>query len=82
MSAEDIELAVLNEAQAAKHIGVSKPTLQRMRVRGEGPKVVHLSKRRIGYRRAELDDWLERPQRLGLVMEQRRKKDDKAEAGE
>ena len=52
------EVAVLDEPAAAKYIGISVFTLRRKRRDGTGPKIVQLSARRIGYRRATLDAWL------------------------
>jgi hypothetical protein len=43
------DLRVLTEAQAADVLGISVWTLQRMRKRGEGPPITHISPRRIGY---------------------------------
>jgi predicted DNA-binding transcriptional regulator AlpA len=62
------DLLVLTEEQAARLIGLSKFTLHRMRTDpekyGAGPKHLQLSTRRIGYRRAALEDWL-RAQEVG-----------------
>ena len=52
------DLLVLTEAQAARLLGVSVFTLRRMRKGGTGPKVLQLSDRRIGYRKASLEAWL------------------------
>ena len=56
-------LLVLTEAQAARLLGLSKFTLHRMRTdpqtHGSGPKAIQLTARRIGYRRADLEAWLD-----------------------
>ena len=49
---------VLSEIQAADAISVSTSTLRRMHSRGEGPPRIQLSKRRIGYRLGDVDEWL------------------------
>jgi excisionase family DNA binding protein len=49
---------VLNVKAAAKRLGLSKPHLDRLRITGGGPKFVKLG-RRVVYRVADLDDWLE-----------------------
>jgi hypothetical protein len=41
---------IVSEQEAARLRGVSVDTLRRQAVRGEGPKRVRLSPRRIGYR--------------------------------
>lgn len=53
-----IDDAVITKPQALVLLGVSRPTLDRMRARGEGPKQVQLSDRRIGYRMRDLRAWL------------------------
>jgi predicted DNA-binding transcriptional regulator AlpA len=52
------DLLVLTERQAARVLGISMETLKRLRQSGEGPKILQLSARRIGYRRAGLEAWL------------------------
>lgn len=47
----------LNCAAAAKHVGLSKNTLDRMRSEGRGPRYMRLGSR-IFYRRADLDAYL------------------------
>lgn len=49
---------VLNERTAAQFVGVSQPTLERMRKLGTAPRHVMLSARRLGYRVCDLLDWL------------------------
>lgn len=50
--------AVLRPAQAAQYVGLSVPTLARMRVDGTGPEFVQLAGRGIGYTRAALDAYV------------------------
>ena len=52
-----LELAgsrLLPEDQAAEWLGVSKPLLELWRRRGEGPRYVRVSDRRLGYRLHDL----------------------------
>lgn len=49
---------VLTTAEAARYVRLSKPTLERFRLTGEGPLYVKLGGA-VRYRRAELDKWLE-----------------------
>jgi predicted DNA-binding transcriptional regulator AlpA len=49
---------LLTERDLAVYIGLSLPTLQRMRAAGTGPQFVQLSQRRIAYRRSAVDAWL------------------------
>ena len=48
---------VLDTSETATHIRVSKPTLERWRVSGNGPPFVKLGKA-VRYRRSDLDEWL------------------------
>lgn len=50
---------LLNEKQLAAWLGISLPSLQRQRSDGSGPPFVQLSERRIGYRKSEVERWLE-----------------------
>lgn len=56
-----VEIAdpLLNEKQLAAWLGVSLPSLHRLRSAGNGPPFVQLSARRIGYRRSAVERWLE-----------------------
>ncbi len=49
---------IVTESATAEIIGVSKPTLRRMVDRGEGPRRLKLSTRRVGYRLSDLEQWL------------------------
>ncbi len=50
---------LLNEKELAAWLGVSLPSLQRMRSSGSGPRFIQLSQRRIGYRKSAVERWLE-----------------------
>lgn len=51
-------MEVLNTIEAAAYVRLSKPTLDRLRVSGEGPVYVQLG-RAVRYRKADLERWLE-----------------------
>ncbi|SLJ86900.1 helix-turn-helix transcriptional regulator [Novosphingobium mathurense] len=50
--------SVLTTKEAANYLKLGKPTLDRFRVTGEGPKFAKLGGA-VRYRRADLDAWLE-----------------------
>jgi predicted DNA-binding transcriptional regulator AlpA len=47
----------LRTPAAAARLGLSPATLEKMRVRGDGPRFVRLSRKHITYAAAALDDW-------------------------
>jgi excisionase family DNA binding protein len=49
---------VLTTAEAAKYVRLSKPTLERFRLIGEGPNYCKLGGA-VRYRRCDLDEWLQ-----------------------
>ncbi len=49
---------LLTEKELSRWLGLSLPTLQRLRCYGGGPRFVRLSLRRIGYRRVDVEVWL------------------------
>ena len=49
---------VFNTIQAARYLGLSKPTLERFRTLGGGPKYAKLGAA-VRYRKTDLDEWLE-----------------------
>jgi len=53
-----IDDRVISKADAAKMLGISIDTLDRMNARREGPPRVQLSDRRVGYRISSLRDWI------------------------
>lgn len=48
---------VLTTAEAARYVRLGKPTLDRFRLTGEGPRFAKLGGA-VRYRRADLDDWI------------------------
>lgn len=50
--------AILTEKHVSAWIGLSLPSLQRMRSFGSGPRFIQLSERRIGYRKSDVEAWL------------------------
>jgi predicted DNA-binding transcriptional regulator AlpA len=50
--------ALFTEKQVSSWLGISTPSLQRMRSNGTGPEFVQLSARRIGYRQSAIEAWL------------------------
>lgn len=53
-------LTVLQPEQAANFLGLSKSTLAKMRLSGNGPAYIKTGARRIGYVKADLHDWIEK----------------------
>lgn len=51
-------MEVLNTLEAAAYVRLSKPTLDRLRITGEGPVYIQLG-RAVRYRKTDLDEWLE-----------------------
>lgn len=49
---------LFTEKDLTAWLGISLPTIQRMRSNGSGPRFVQLSLRRVGYRRADVEAWL------------------------
>jgi hypothetical protein len=55
---------LLTTQQAAEHIGISKGTLQNMRVAGTGPLYIQVRPRgSVRYTTRHLQEWIERNQR-------------------
>lgn len=52
------DFAVLSEPQVIALTGMSRDTLYRLRLAGDGPPRVQLSPRRSGYQVGPLKDWL------------------------
>jgi predicted DNA-binding transcriptional regulator AlpA len=50
---------LLNERQVSEWLGISLPSLQRLRSNGAGPRFIQLSERRIGYRASAVEGWLD-----------------------
>jgi predicted DNA-binding transcriptional regulator AlpA len=49
---------VLRTPAAAECVGLSRSTLEKFRLTGEGPKFVRIGVRAVGYRIEDLDAWL------------------------
>lgn len=49
---------VLKTPEAAQYVRLSKPTLERLRLHGDGPRYAKLGGA-VRYRKADLDAWLE-----------------------
>lgn len=49
---------VLTPHQAADVLNVTTKTLARMRQRGEGPQFVKISRNKVGYAYASIQDWI------------------------
>jgi predicted DNA-binding transcriptional regulator AlpA len=60
---------LLTEKQLSAWLGVSLPSLQRMRSNGSGPHYVQLGPRRLAYRKADVEAWLtaRRVNRIGAL---------------
>ena len=54
----DIDKRLLTEKELSNWVGLSLPTLQRMRSKGGGPNFIRLSFRRVGYRPSDVEAWL------------------------
>jgi len=54
------DMTLLKEKQAAERLGVSRRTLQRWRLSGDGPPFVRIGPRRVAYAEAALAAWCER----------------------
>jgi excisionase family DNA binding protein len=49
---------VLTTAEAARYVRLGKPTIERFRLTGEGPRYCKLGGA-VRYRRCDLDEWLQ-----------------------
>lgn len=56
--AQPIVREVFDTPGAAEYLGVSRQLLELLRVRGDGPRYVKLSRRLVRYRRESLEAWL------------------------
>jgi excisionase family DNA binding protein len=55
---------ILTTDQAATHLAVGRSTLEKWCCTGAGPKFIKLGLRRVGYHKADLDEWIAaRPRR-------------------
>jgi predicted DNA-binding transcriptional regulator AlpA len=51
--------SLLDLAETAEYLRMSEKALESLRLSGEGPPVVQISDRRLRYRRADLETWVE-----------------------
>jgi prophage regulatory protein len=49
---------VLRPRDAARYVGLSRPTIDRWRKAGKFPKALQLGAQAIGWCRSDLDEWL------------------------
>lgn len=52
-------LRILRTPEAARYVGLSASTLEKLRLVGQGPAWVRLGLRAVGYEIADLDRWLD-----------------------
>lgn len=50
---------ILLTREAAAHLRAAESTLEKWRIRGDGPPFIRIGSRKVGYLRADLDRWLE-----------------------
>ena len=62
---------ILRTPEAAEYTGLGEGTLEKMRVKAEGPPFIHLGGRAIGYDIADLDRWLDGQRQLGEAYEEK-----------
>lgn len=55
--------ALLHTAEAALLLGLSPRTLEALRLRGDGPSFIAVTKRAVRYRRQDLIEWIRAHQR-------------------
>ena len=65
---------ILTTNQAAAHLALGSSTLEKWRCAGTGPKFLRLGMRRVGYHKADLDEWIASRPRLASTSEVERPK--------
>jgi predicted DNA-binding transcriptional regulator AlpA len=50
--------ALMTTAQAVSYLGISRPTFWRLHKAGKAPPRIQITRRRVGYLLADLDEWL------------------------
>ena len=50
---------ILRTSEAAEYVGLSRSTLEKMRLSGDGPRSIRLGGRAVGYDVRDLDEWLD-----------------------
>ena len=61
--------AIMCTQSAASYLGIGHSSLAKLRMEGRGPQFVRISRRRIGYRREDLDQYLESRLRHSTVSD-------------
>jgi predicted DNA-binding transcriptional regulator AlpA len=51
-------MEIFDTQAAATHCGLSKPTLERYRLTGDGPAFLKIGRKSVRYRLEDLNDWL------------------------
>jgi excisionase family DNA binding protein len=49
---------LLTVREAARHLKVSRSTLERLRAEGKGPRFIRVSERSIRYSLADIEEWV------------------------
>ncbi|WP_082786199.1 helix-turn-helix transcriptional regulator [Acetobacter tropicalis] len=57
-SQSEVSPLVIPEKQAAEMLGISRRTLQNLRIDGAGPPFVQITSRRVGYSLSALQEWI------------------------
>jgi len=55
---------VLRTPEAAQYLGLAVSTLEKARLRSDGPRFIRLGRRAVGYLIEDLDSWIGAGQRL------------------
>tara|TARA_R110002033_G_scaffold25676_1_gene59131 strand:+ start:1114 stop:1350 length:237 start_codon:yes stop_codon:yes gene_type:complete len=55
---QETMLNIFNTTEAAKYVRLGRPTLERFRIKGDGPRYCKLGGA-VRYRQVDLDEWLE-----------------------
>jgi predicted DNA-binding transcriptional regulator AlpA len=61
-------IRVVSEPELRRMLGISEQTLDRMKLRGDVPPKTQLSARRVGYRVADVKEWLDQRRRSPAVV--------------
>ena len=59
---------LMTTEDVARHLGVNKKTLDRMRGRGDGPRYLRLTSKIIRYRLADIEEFLEAKARTNTAQ--------------
>jgi predicted DNA-binding transcriptional regulator AlpA len=58
-----METRILRTPDAARYLGLTASTLEKMRLYGTGPHFIRLGARAVGYSVSDLDSWIENRRR-------------------